>query len=83
MSLKNYTKEQLEDELKRREELVIPIQLESPDLTDLKRVTAEYIEELSKNPAGDMTNSEHFVFEEAMEAIYGKNIFDWINSVSF
>jgi hypothetical protein len=39
----------------------------------------EYINNMNDGNGAD-TNDEHFIFEEALKAVYGNDIFNWINS---
>ena len=44
----------------------------------LINICQEYIDNISEgNHVG--VDDEHFIFEEAMKAVYGKHIFGWIN----
>ena len=85
MSLKNFSKADLEKELERRDNLgdVPPQQIENPDLSALKVILTDYIEDIfydEHNPNSDDT--EYIfeeAFEEAMRTFYGQDIFKWIN----
>lgn len=76
MDIKQFSKKELEDELKRRknEEGRKPEQLQNPDLTDLREVTSNYIDSILNQTVDD--DLEHYIFETAMEAIYGEDIFE-------
>lgn len=79
MNLRQYSIEQLEGEIKRRKELVIPEQVENPDLSELRKSCSIYI----KNVLVGISDSDdkHYIFEEALKAIYGNDIFDWLKEV--
>lgn len=77
--LQNYTDEQLEDELKRRQTTPPdPLPSEDVKIYRLFTLASEYLESIAKvgRPPKD---SEHFMFEEVMKTFYGGAIFKWIN----
>jgi len=73
----------LEIELKKRKEAeklaAIPKPLQNPDFTELITMVTHGINSLAKNgyPGKDF---DHYVYENALEAVYGKEIWDWINN---
>lgn len=58
-----------------------PKMLNEIDLTHLKERCKEYIEIISNADHCDdeLIDPEHYIFEEAMEALYGKDIWNFIN----
>ena len=78
--LSEFSDEELFEEINERwkERKDKPQQLETPDLTKLKNVCDEYLRWLEKERRGNR-NVEHFIFEEALKALYGEDIFFWIN----
>lgn len=56
----------------------VPEPVEHPELAGLIDCCKSYIEEVKEHGECD-SDTRHYIFEEAMQAIYGKNIFDWIN----
>jgi hypothetical protein len=82
MDLKKATTAQLEEELKRRnlktkQELARPKPVDKPNLEDLMIACESYIEDLDNGFRTD-ENIQSYIFAEAMEAIYGIGIFDWV-----
>lgn len=59
----------------------VPQPLETPDFTDLTKTVAEYMAELAKPPEAwrRLDNYEEYIFEAAVEAMYGKEVWGWIN----
>jgi hypothetical protein len=55
-----------------------PKQLTTVDTGSIRKICKEYIDMISKHENDD--DIEHYVFEEALKAVYGKNIFDYVNS---
>jgi late competence protein required for DNA uptake (superfamily II DNA/RNA helicase) len=81
--MSKFTKKELNDELKRREEKEIkegiPTLLENPDFTILKEMTSQYLLGLhNKNPVM-VHDYDGFIYECVMKTLYGYNIFNWIN----
>ena len=74
MSLKKYSIEEMQYEIDQRLENP-PKPLESFDFFDLKSVVIEYIEGL----ADDAPFDTQYIVECAVETIYGKGIYDYIN----
>jgi hypothetical protein len=54
-----------------------PKQLENIDLTALKKICQDYIDNLSNDCSDD--DEEHYIYETAMETIFGKNVWKYIN----
>ena len=52
---------------------------ENVDLSGLIMTCQEYIDCLHNDNYCDREDSEHYIYEEALKALYGKSIFDWIN----
>lgn len=80
--MEKFTDAQLRDELERRQKASIeagkPLQLPSPDLTALCDTCQKYIDDLAAgNPVDE--DYDHWVFEDAMKALYGSGVFEWIN----
>ena len=82
MDIKDFTLEELKNELIRRDEEERrkhkPTQLENPDLTGLRRAVAEYIDSIYNGDHHEDSDDTHYIYEEALKAIYGTNIFYWI-----
>ena len=78
MDLRYISTEELEQELERRRSLPPkPRPLISPNFSELVRACSDYIDILEKQ--GETSDSQHFIFEEAMNAVYGEDVWDWIN----
>jgi hypothetical protein len=75
--LRNYSNEDLEEELKERKikemrpKIIIDITEENKELIN----TCEQALDDASNPDLDT----EYVYEEAMKMVYGENVFDWIN----
>ena len=71
----------LEKELKilkkKKIEEDFPVPLKNPDFNNLIELLATIIKEIDEDDE-DYDNS-HWVYESALEAVYGKTIWDWIN----
>lgn len=69
---------ELERKKKAREAGERPRPLTSIEIQNLIEVCDAHVEELDKNGYAD-DDSSHYIYEAAMTAIYGPNIFKWIN----
>jgi hypothetical protein len=62
-----------------------PKQFSNPDFTELKRICDEYIQEVAEGEYADaegecvLADLCHYIFEAAIEALYGEEIWDFIN----
>ena len=54
-----------------------PTQLSDPDFTELKKTCQEYIDSYADNGFVD-DDLEHYIFEEALGAIFGNHVWQWI-----
>ncbi len=84
--LSGFNDEELQDELDRRkkERRNAPQLIDDPDISKLQEVCQLYINAFTnKDDDGDFIDAphrfEHYVFEGAIEAFFGKDVFDWIN----
>jgi hypothetical protein len=57
-----------------------PKPIENPDLTELIKVCEGHFNTLDKGEGGDDNDDDHYIYEEALKAIYGENVFDYVNS---
>ena len=82
-ALEKVTLKELEAEiLKRRAaELKAPMPLAEPDFCELIKLVINGIHETVENKREDEDFCHH-VYEEALKAIYGEGIFEWLNSVT-
>lgn len=75
----------LRKELERREieekTQAIPRAVESPDLTALKEICREYIDDLAEDGRADEDYNE-YVFEVAIQTFYGDSVWEWVSARS-
>ncbi len=81
--IKNISTENLQAEIDRRQKVkekrLIPKLIETPDIKPLQTICQNYTNELIKN--GYVRDDlEHYIFETAMETVFGKNVWQFINS---
>lgn len=82
-NLKTLTDEQLEQELAARKaakaEQEKPRPLPNPNFQRLQESCVACIEKIEKegDPEGDC---KHWIYESALEAVFGKDVWKWINS---
>lgn len=80
--LNNCTAEQLQQELDKRkrqkDEAERPKQLEDVDLTQLRESCQYQIDHLATH-GYTAKDADHYIYEAAMIAIFGKGVFQWIN----
>jgi len=78
-----FTDEQLDAEIKRRkkkeEKASRPVPLENPDFSGLIEVLEDTISTMA-DPEKFSEDDEHWAYEAAMEAVYGKSVWPWVNS---
>lgn len=76
LELEKFSDEDLAKELKRRGvKPVKPHPVDKPDFFEVIETCKAYIDQLDLNGYAD-EDFPHYVFESAMEAVYGKGIFD-------
>ena len=82
MNLSSIPNEALEAELESRKkasrEAAKPRQIENPDLTKLRRICQEYIDCKDTSAYCD-DDFGHWIYEAALMAFFGKDVFSWIN----
>ena len=82
MNLDDYTSDDLVKELKKREEEEIeetrPQPLDVQDFSQVRKACEVHIQELIDGKVD--SDIDHYIYETAMEAIYGKDIWNWVNS---
>jgi len=73
--LKQFTDNELEEELERRHKAPYPLAI--INISIIRKLAEEYIESVRKTgrPPKD---SEHFIFESVMSTFYGNDIWDWL-----
>ena len=81
--LKSFTDEELQAEIERRKEekaLPKPKAVENPDFSMVVDYCKSYIDDLYNKGWVD-DDMEYYVFEAAIQAVFGKDIFDWIKKM--
>jgi hypothetical protein len=80
MSLEVYSTSALEEELERRSQLPVPnpVERNGRDWSKIEAACERYITELH-GELGDGNDQEHYIFEAALEAIYGEGVWSWVN----
>jgi hypothetical protein len=81
--LTHISDEELQAELERRKQEAQEAQkppkpLATPDWAKFQKFIEESIAELAK-PDGYVKDFTHYVFEEALTTVYGRNFWDWWN----
>lgn len=80
MDLNNYTVEELQAEIERRNKVKIPPKrLENINWNPVVEMTEEYVKNVAAMPDHDPDDIDRLMFEAVMEAIYGPKIWDWFN----
>jgi len=69
---------ELEQELERRAIESAPRPLANPDLRILRETCQAHIDSIAAGTFHEDDDDQHYIFEEAIEALYGKDIWDWI-----
>lgn len=85
MSISEYATEELEEELNKRKEIQRardmesrkPAMVENPNFCDLVDACDLVLENLIQN-GGDTHERKTYVFVQAMQALYGENVFEWM-----
>lgn len=81
MSLKNYTKKELEKELERRQKMELnkPKLLQEMDFKELIEMCKDFLNQIEKENYYS-EELEHYIFEKAIESVFGKNVWEYINT---
>jgi len=56
-----------------------PTQLKEPDFEELKKQCQAYIDYVASDDYHEDNDRDHYIFEEAMEAVFGKDVWKFIN----
>jgi hypothetical protein len=82
-ALKLFSIEDMEREIERRKELTdidIPTPMETIDTKSIVRICHQYINEIVTGTCDhEDCDCTHYIFEATMKAVYGDNIFRWVN----
>jgi len=78
-ALDQFSDDELELEVKRREKIrnAPPTPLEEINWNIVREAAVEYIQLVDENKRVDQ--SEHFIFESVIMAVYGKDVWNWVN----
>lgn len=87
MSLSNYSEKELKDEIEKRSlagNLVeaAPTPVDSPDFKKAISVSERMNEEIMSGEFHEDNDFSHYIYEEFMRAVYGKDYFKWYNSAT-
>jgi len=86
MDITNFTTKELQFELEKRtiryEAEPAPVAIKNPDTEPLKRMIDKYIEFVSGPNYCEDNDYDHDIFETAVETIYGKQFWVWLNQNS-
>lgn len=81
MELKNFSSQELQVELKRRESLEDkPKQIKNPNLIKLRSALSEYIDNICDGTYHKDSDIKEYIYIEAIKAFYEEGIFNWINT---
>lgn len=81
LTLSRATIEELQVEIARRQKAAEkPKPLDKPDFSALVGWCEEYVKGLDGESGNDIDEQEHFIFEAAMVAVYGSDVWKWINA---
>lgn len=82
-NLKSVSDVELEQELARRKadaaRAIPPAPLPNPDFTGLREMIVKGIEFFAEN-GYDSKDFQHYVYEEALTAVYGRDFWKWRNA---
>lgn len=82
--LANMSDEELQAELARRQQSkkagAVPQQLPSLDFSPLIKICQDYINDLAREGYAD-DDYDHYIYETAIECVFGEDVWSWINSV--
>lgn len=57
-----------------------PQPLPNPDFAELIKACKEYIEVLDDEEIHEDSDDNHYIFEAALEAVFGADVWKWINA---
>jgi len=56
-----------------------PLKKENMKFDEVIKLAKENINEIAKGEDQD-SDTKHYIYEEVMEAVFGENVWEWINS---
>lgn len=78
------TKQEAEQQIKKLQKFIaekeqeeIPKPLDNPDFTPLIELAQAYIDDINNDKYCE--DDAHYIFERAMECVFGKKVWGWIN----
>ena len=80
MDLSQLTTQQLKDELEKRETNRPPETKTIVDMRNLRRIVTDYIGYVASPEFHENNEWDHYIYEAAVEAFYGKEVWGWINN---
>lgn len=79
--LSHYSMDELQGEIDRRRMIQKkPVPVNNSNYTELRQLCLDYIDQVSRLAVDD--DLEHHVFEAALEAVYGEDIWGYINRLT-
>ena len=84
MNLKNCSDDELAAEIERRrmieEKNAMPKPLPNPDFTKLIATCEGIVEDIAREKY-NRDDNQHWIYEAAIDAIYGKKYWGWLNNI--
>ena len=84
MQLTDFTDEALQKELERRAQAALtpnrPPMKVAIDSTELRKICKDYLIECERGLSTD-SDTPHFIFEAALEMLYGKDVWKYVNAL--
>lgn len=79
-SIDDFSDDELEEVLKQRKQKAYakPTRLKEIDFGSLIELCQEYVDDLEKHGYVD-DDVSHYIFEAAMQSVFGFGVWDWIN----
>ena len=82
LALEDISMDDLEAELERRRNFKPKIEMvDNPDFTTLKKLCQNYIDEIYKERYDNVEEWEGHIYDAAIMAYFGKNVWWWIGNV--
>lgn len=81
IDLHNYTTAAIKEELARRDAIGVPVPLPDPDFSKLTNMMVDGLEEYASTGHTD-DDFEHYVYEAALEAVFGDGVWEWMRQRS-
>ena len=80
MTLSQISDHELQAELERRQQPkpAKPTAKENPDFRGLIELCEDYVNDIDSGKTGEDSDYDGYIYESALEAVFGSEIFDWI-----